>query len=201
MLYKSRPALPPGYHSTDRARLSFVQAAAGADYFAPSSFDCIFMTDVVEHLSPAELDETLRLARSWLKPNGKLIIHTFPNRLFYNQGYRWTWLTLRLFDALRKLYKPGAVPLSQSHTWNYPRHEYELKMHINEQDFYSLRRTLRQTGFNFRLWLEDEPPTTPLRYHWKLRLYVALVRLEPLSKYPPLNRWFASHLWAVAKAA
>lgn len=181
-----------------RANLTFVQAAAGADYFAPAAFDCIFMTDVVEHLSPIELDTTLQIARGWLKPGGKLIIHTFPNRLFYQVGYKWTWTTLYLLDRLRKLYKKEAASLRQSQTWQYPRHEYELKMHINEQDFYKLRRALKEAGFHFRLWLEDEPLPDEFQYTWKLRLYVALVRLEPLSKYPPLNRLFASHIWAIA---
>lgn len=179
-------------------RISFVQAAAGFDYFAPNSFDCIFMTDVVEHLSPVELDNALSYARKWLKPNGRLIIHTFPNRLFYEVGYKWTWATLRLYDLARKLYKRDVTPLTQSKTWQYPRHEYELKMHINEQDFYKLRRSLQRAGFNFKLWLEDEPLPADFQYNWKLRLFVGLTRLEPLSKIAPLNRLFASHIWTVA---
>jgi hypothetical protein len=151
----------------------------------------------VEHLSPVELNATLRIAKTWLKPGGKLIIHTFPNRLFYEVGYKWTWTTLKILDTLRKFYKPTATPFAQSRTWQYPRHDYELKMHINEQDFYKLRRSLQQAGFSFQLWLEDEPLPTNFHYTWKLRLYVALVRWEPLSKHTPLNRLFASHLWAV----
>jgi cyclopropane fatty-acyl-phospholipid synthase-like methyltransferase len=38
------------------------------------------MLDVVEHLTPTELDRTLAQARRILAPGGRLYIHTFPNR-------------------------------------------------------------------------------------------------------------------------
>jgi SAM-dependent methyltransferase len=54
------------------------QAPVGKEAFEPHSFDVVVAIDVLEHLSLEHLQETLRLARAILKPNGKLIAR-FPN--------------------------------------------------------------------------------------------------------------------------
>jgi ubiquinone/menaquinone biosynthesis C-methylase UbiE len=86
----------------------------------------------VEHLAPAELDATLREALRVLKPAGRLVVHTAPNRLVYDVTYR----------VLRALHPRGR------RTWAAdPRHPLEHVQHVNEQSPGSLRRALKRSGF------------------------------------------------------
>jgi ubiquinone/menaquinone biosynthesis C-methylase UbiE len=63
------------------------QANACSLPFANRSFDIVFMLDIVEHLYPKELNQTLQEAHRVLKENGKLIVHTMPNIWYYRLGY------------------------------------------------------------------------------------------------------------------
>ncbi len=47
--------------------------------FEDDSFDLIFMSDIVEHLSKNDLIKSLNEAKRVLALNGQLIIHTSPN--------------------------------------------------------------------------------------------------------------------------
>ncbi|MCW3039570.1 MAG: hypothetical protein JWM31_1475 [Solirubrobacterales bacterium] len=94
--------------------------------------DLVTMLDVVEHLSPEELHRALGEARRILKPGGRLLAHTFPNRLVYDVTYR-----------LQRLAVPG-----RARRWpKEPRGEVEKSMHVNEQTRGSLARALRDAGF------------------------------------------------------
>ena len=46
--------------------------------------DLVTMLDVVEHLTPEELDASLQEALRLLKPGGTFFAHTAPNRLLYD---------------------------------------------------------------------------------------------------------------------
>lgn len=95
--------------------------------------DLVTMVDVVEHLTPEELDRTLTEARRVLRPGGRVFAHTMPNRLVYDITYRAHRLAMRL----------------RGYHWpRDPRNEYEHEMHVNEQTRRSLRRTLVAAGFD-----------------------------------------------------
>ncbi len=95
--------------------------------------DAAALLDVVEHLTPEELDHSLREAHRLLKPGGRLVIHTLPNRLVYDVTYR----------AMRLLWPPRwrAWPAD-------PRLDIEREMHVNEQTLGGLRRSLKRAGFD-----------------------------------------------------
>lgn len=97
-----------------------------------ASVDLVTMLDVVEHLNPNELHETLLEVRRILRKDGRVVVHTMPNRLMYTVTYR----ALRWSSPRRLL------------TWPVdPRNDYERSMHVNEQSRRSLRRALVRAGF------------------------------------------------------
>jgi ubiquinone/menaquinone biosynthesis C-methylase UbiE len=120
-----RAGSPPGA----RAVLADARRVPAAD----ESFDLVTMLDLVEHLTPAELTAALAEARRALRPGGRIFIHTAPNATVYELTYR-----------IHRRARPG-----RSRRWpEDPRNAYERAMHVNEQTVGSLRRTLRQAGFD-----------------------------------------------------
>lgn len=142
---------------------------------ADRTADLVTMLDVVEHLTPTELDLALREARRVLRPGGRLLVHTAPNRTVYELTYR-----------LQRLAVPG-----RARRWpKDPRNEFEQRMHVNEQTRRKLRRSLRAAGFasvkvELGLWqwagfVPDERPR---------RLYRRLARLGPLAQFAVMDIW------------
>ena len=57
--------------------------------FPTGYFDRVLLFDVVEHLYPWELHEALLDIHRILKPNGRLMVHTAPNRWYDAYGLRY----------------------------------------------------------------------------------------------------------------
>ncbi len=139
----SRHALhgEPGVHDVMRADAKFLPYADGA-------FDRVLMFDVVEHLHRWELDACLGDVRRILKPGGKIIVHTAPNRWYDAYAYP-------MVRGFRRLMGQGA---------RYPRNpralnvEINTEVHVNEQDLLRMRNFLKRAHFEgVRVWL-DTPP-------------------------------------------
>lgn len=107
------------------------QADARALPVADATADAATMLDVVEHLAPAELKTALTEVRRVLRPGGRLLVHTMPNRMIYTVTYR----ILRI------------SPVHRRHWPRDPRNDWERAMHVNEQSLGSLHRSLRRAGF------------------------------------------------------
>ncbi len=124
--------------------------------------DLVFMVDVIEHLSPAELVLALEEAHRVLRPGGRLYGHTFPTSTIYDVTYR----ALRLAALVRGARWPTD-----------PRNEFEHRMHVNEQSRGRLRRSLRRAGFRgadvrFGAWMyTDFVPSARAKaaYEWLAR--------------------------------
>lgn len=105
------------------------------------------MTDPVEHLHPDELQKCLEECKRVFKPDGKLIAHTAPNLWHNDFGYPfWEQPVDKILNSLFKrnlLTRPV-------------RTETDLKTHINEQTLFSLKKRLRNTGFQTKIWLGPE---------------------------------------------
>ena len=138
----------------------------------PDAFaDLVCFVDVVEHLSPEELHAALEEARRVLRPGGRVVAHTMPNRLTYDVTYR----------VLRPLI---------GRSWpKDPRNDYERAMHVNEQTLRSLRRAFERAGFVTRaelgLWIRDDfVPSAFAR-----RIYQLLSAAGPLRQLAMADIW------------
>lgn len=162
-------------------RMGIVQGDAKRLPFCSERFDRVLMFDIVEHLYPWELDQAFLEAHRVLKDDGRLIIHTAPNR-WYD---RYAYPLVRLY---RTLTGDGEV---------YPKNPRELipanlYVHVNEQDILSLSRALRRAGFQSRVWL-DSPPQK--RQEGAL---LAAMRVVAFG-IPPFRWFFEREVFAVGR--
>jgi SAM-dependent methyltransferase len=168
----------------------FVRADAVHLPFAADSFDRVTLLDIVEHLTQDQLDRLFAEVRRVLTPGGYAVIHTLPNRWFYDVA----------FPVLSRLLPE--VPRN-------PRSDIERKVHINEQDLPRLHGTLRRARLSSCIWLEQFMPAQA-RWHSRRnrfgdqrdRLYPLLARwpgrvLEILS-VTPLRLLLSNDIFAVA---
>ncbi len=196
---RGRDGAPAGLALMDAGRLGLRGEA----------FDVVLMLDFVEHVRQGELEGALREARRALRPGGRLVIHTSPNRLFERVVYPHYVRNVHrlLLGAARRLRLEGRFfneivmptdPLP-------PHGEYERRLHVNPQSADSLCRSLAGQGFRMRHVDFWEPPhgtffDPRLRWHNFLVAALDVVRfLRPFSRLPPLNRLFSNHIWVVAE--
>lgn len=140
--------------------------------------DLATMVDVVEHLSPDELDRVFREVLRALRPGGRLFVHTMPNRTVYEVTYR---LQRSLVPGRRRSWPPD------------PRNDYERTMHVNEQTVTSLRRALARAGFTrVRVELGQFVYTDFVPDDRAKRLY------RRLARFRPTRRFGAGDLFAIA---
>jgi ubiquinone/menaquinone biosynthesis C-methylase UbiE len=150
--------------------------------FPDAHFDRALMFDVVEHLYPWELHQALLEIRRVLKPDGRLIVHTAPNRWYDTYAYP----VVRFFRTL----------LGQGDS--YPRNPRQFgvavneHVHVNEQDIVRMRRTLSRAGFKSTVWL-DSPPQNR-------REGPILAALRHVAfNWPPFRWFFEREVFAVAR--
>lgn len=109
-----------------------------------ASFDRALLGDVIEHLEPADADRGLAELRRVLRPSGRLVVHTAPNRLFLGIGWPLARLAMRgrRSENARRL----DAWIDESKTY-----------HLNEQSPFSLRRTVRRAGFDdVSVWVDPD---------------------------------------------
>jgi SAM-dependent methyltransferase len=161
-------------------RMEVIQGDAKRLPFRGVLFDRVLMFDIVEHLHPWELNQALLEVHRVLKNDGRLIIHTAPNR-WYD---RYAYPLVRLY---RTLTGDGEI---------YPKNPRELipanvYVHVNEQDILSLPRALHRAGFRSQVWL-DSPPQN--RQESPLLAAMRVVAFE----IPPFRWFFEREVFAVA---
>jgi ubiquinone/menaquinone biosynthesis C-methylase UbiE len=157
--------------------------------FGDGFFDTAMLADVVEHLAPDILKQTLQEIKRVLKRGGRIVIHTSPNKYYIP-------VTGRLFALVsRLLYGRGhLIP------WRIrPRLPRGLQpdVHVNEQSRGSLERILKKTGFRVeKTWFELNP-------HYIDALFPdqrGFRFINALKGVLPLKHLFYADLYCIARA-
>ena len=100
-------------------------------------FDRVIMADVVEHIEQVSLNILIKKISALLSDDGILLIHTAPNKLYYDVHYA------AHVDEIRR--RGVYIPTN-------PRSYFEDLMHINEQTPESLKITLEQHFAYVEVW-------------------------------------------------
>ena len=107
------------------------------------SFDRVLSGDVIEHLDPEHGERALSELRRVLRPGGRLLVHTSPNRLFTELVWPFGRLALRLAGQ-----REAAEGMD---FWIADTRKY----HVDEKTLHGLRRSMRKAGFrNPRVWID-----------------------------------------------
>jgi ubiquinone/menaquinone biosynthesis C-methylase UbiE len=164
-------------------KMGVSQADAKRLPFPGEHFDRVLMFDVVEHLYPWELEQSLGEIRRVLKPGGAFIVHTAPNVWYDRFAYPLVRLARRLMGQGATYPKnPRALNVSAN-----------VEVHVNEQSQLSLQRMLQKAGFRrVRVWLESPPQ------HRQENALLAAARFV-LFKLPPFRYFFEREVFAVGE--
>lgn len=159
--------------------------------FESNSFDAIFFLDVWEHIYPEQIDELLAEFNRILKNDGRLIIHTCPNKVFFNVGFpKYTYY---INNILNKLVFMPFYGKEMKRSKIDPRSDYEKSMHINEQSVESVRASLKKKDFHDNIYNDDY---FSMFSGWKLFSYYLIAQPFYL---PFMKNLFSEHIWGVAR--
>ncbi len=171
------------YQATEN-KISFIRGSATKLPLKNNTFDRIFLLDLVEHLHEHELDELLQDLKGLLKENGIIIIHTAPNRKYYDQGYKIIRVILYLLKGV-KIEKDI-------------RSSYEKNMHVNEQISKSLKKLLKRNGFDAEIRLYDSSHPRNL-LEKNLSHHLLSTAILSIIDIPFFSEIFCKDIYAVAK--
>lgn len=116
-------------------QIEFVESSFDGLRDPPETYDRILASEFIEHISAEEGKKFFKIAFSMLKPGGKLLVFTMPNTLQRRYGYP----IQRVWAALHG----KRLPKQQDDTTS----EHYKFYHLNEQNYFSLKRFARQAGF------------------------------------------------------
>jgi ubiquinone/menaquinone biosynthesis C-methylase UbiE len=179
----TKDAIDQEQGSSEDPKMSTGVGQADAKFlpFPAKTFDRVLLFDVVEHLYPWELHKALKDIARILDDDGRLIIHTAPNRWYDAYAYPLVRLVRRMLGQGAGYPKdPRAIiPVNQD-------------VHVNEQDILSMHRTLRAAGYRGKVWLDSPPQNRS-----ESRILAGLRWM--VFRIPPFRWFFEREVFAVAR--
>ena len=136
-------------------------------------YDVVLASDLIEHLSPVELEVLYERIANHLVDNGLFVVHTYPNLWYFQYDYP----RRRRIAASVGAYLPAEA-----------RTRYELLMHINEQSPRVLRKTLARHFSHVLLWFgEPEKPVQSLLQRLTIRELAEARDLYAVASHSPIK--------------
>lgn len=180
-----------------RRKMKFYVMDAKKLKFPNSFYDTVILTDVIEHLYDEELDILFKELKRVLKKSGILIVHTAPNKLFFDIGYKFYSYPISSFivgvwNFIAKSHYPNVAKPSVIRTNSH------AIMHVNEPTFFSLERLFRKHGFVGSVISSNVTSKKPI-FGIKDLIFNFIVFLHPFSKYFPFNIVFGSDFISVLR--
>lgn len=169
-----------------KGKLSFKHISSQKIELSDNSVDLIYFIDVIEHLYPAEVNAVMKEFKRVLKSGGKLVIHTAPNREYYDGGYRYytRWISMFANATVWKyVFKDRLVDSAN------PRGKYDALAHINECSLEDVKRFIKKGGLEPKVWYDSS-----FRFK-RIRDKIRFVFVQPQFWF--LKRWFAYDIWAI----
>ena len=137
-------------------------------------YDVMVAADLIEHLSPRELETLYARLADHLARKGVLIVHTFPNKWYYEYEY----------GRKRRIAASVGAYLSPQ-----PRSRYEQLMHINEQSPRVLKKSLERHFSHVLLWFaRPEEPAGSLTSRLSHRELGAMPDLFAVASHSSFKR-------------
>jgi ubiquinone/menaquinone biosynthesis C-methylase UbiE len=112
--------------------------------FGSNTFDRVFSGDVIEHMCFEDGVEMLREMYRVTRPGGLILVHTTPNTVFT----RWVY----------PLVRPLLLAINLAGVKNIDAHLGIMRrFHIDEYNFFTLRRAARRAGLaGARVWIDPD---------------------------------------------
>lgn len=165
--------------------------------FKNSSFDIVILTDVIEHLYPRELDIVFKEVKRVLKRDGKIVVHTAPNKLFNDIGYKYySYPVSTVFVYLWNLLLKKSYPnITKAENLRVDSHAI---MHINEPTYFSLKKLYKKHKLEGSIISTNITAKKPV-ISFKDVIFNFFVFLHPISKRFPFNIIFGSDFVSILK--
>ena len=180
-----------------RDRITFILMDAKKLEFKNKSFDVVITTEVLEHLYPEEQDQVFSEISRVMKDDGLLFIHTAPSKWFNDIFYKyWCYPVSSVLILINNIFTGNKYSyLTQP---SEIRSYFHRVMHVNEPEYYSLNKLIKNNGFTGKIKTTNLTIEKPI-LTWKDNLFNFLVYLLPFSKYFPLNMLMGNDYYAVLK--
>ena len=151
-----------------------------------NSVDLVFFIDVIEHLYPKQVDLVLKEFMRVLKSGGKVVMHTAPNKEYYDGGYLYytRWVSILANATVWKYVFKDHLTDAKN-----PRGKYDSLAHINECSLDDVKNFFEQNKFAVRVWYDSS-----FRFK-RIRDKIRFIFIQPQFWF--LKRWFAYDIWAI----
>lgn len=161
------------------------------------SFDSVLLTEVLEHIYPEEQEIMFKEIYRVLRDDGFVFIHTAPSKWFNDFTYRfWCYPLSSLLVFINNMITGNKY--SNIEKPNKIRSESHKIMHINEPDYFSLKKIFKKARLRGNIKSTNITISKPI-LSWKDRFYNLLVFMNPLSNLFPINILFGNDFYAVLR--
>lgn len=173
------------YSKEIQKKVTFAVMKATDLAFKNDQFDLVLLIDVIDHLNKKEQEKTLKEISRVLKKDGRFFIRTCANSILLSYTYKYyIYPVNRLLTWLdKKIKHTDYASLPQD-----PRTKEQKRQHINEPDYYTLRRLFKK--YLFSGTIHAEVGFLKEGSGIRTNLYNFAITLYPFSQYFPLNILF-----------